>query len=50
MEIIVSAFAALVAAGCFIAIITSDLAESDKAEKVKQQPGPAARRWLRGRN
>lgn len=42
MEIIVSAFAALVAAGCLIAIVQSDLAESDKSQKPNQKSDTAA--------
>ena len=41
MEIIVSAFAALVAAGCLIAIVQSDLSESEKGEKVRQKADSA---------
>ena len=33
MEIIVTAFATLVAAGCFIAIVQSDLADSTKPQE-----------------
>ena len=41
MEIIVSAFAALVAAGCFIAIMQSDLKESKESQDSDQDPHPS---------
>lgn len=37
MEIVVTAFATLVAAGCFVAILRSDLADSAKG---RQEPEP----------
>jgi hypothetical protein len=38
MEIIVTAFAALVAAGCFIAILKSDLTDSEKSQPKAANP------------
>ena len=41
MEIVVTAFATLVAAGCFVAILQSDLADSAKARNEAESETPA---------
>jgi hypothetical protein len=41
MEIIVTAFATLVAAGCFVAILSSDLKESKQENESTKSENPA---------